>query len=59
MSVPDVTVLLPAGVQSNRAAWPSSDGLALSAPLFAASLSFGHYPPCLTISLLSRNDSAR
>ena len=52
MSIPEVSVLLPAGGQSNRAVRPSSDGLALFAPLFAASLSFGHYPPSLTFSLL-------
>ena len=59
MSVPEISVLLPAGVQSNRAARPSSEGLALFAPLFASSLSFGHYPPSLIVSLLSQNGSAR
>ena len=59
MSVPEVSVLLPAGVQINRAARPSSDSLALFAPLFAASLYFGHYPPSLIVSLLSKNGSAR
>ena len=59
MSVPEISVLLPAGVQSNRAARPSSDGIAFFAPLFAASLSFGYYPPSLTVSLLSQNGSAR
>ena len=42
MSVPEVSIFLPAGEQSNRVARPSSDGLALLALLFAASLSFGH-----------------
>ena len=59
MSVPEVSVLLPAGLQSNLAARPSSDRLALFAPLFAASLSFGNYPPSLTVSLLSQNGSSR
>ena len=58
VSVPKVSVLLSAGVQSNRAARPSSDGLALFAPLFAASLSFVRYPPSLIVSLLSQNGSA-
>ena len=59
MSVPEVSVLLPVSVQSNRAARPSSGGLALFAPLFTASLSFRHYPPSLIVSLLSQNGSAR
>ena len=59
MSVPEVSVLLPADVQSNRAARPSSDDLALFAMLFAASHSFGDYPPSLTVSLLSQNGSTR
>ena len=59
MSVPEVSVLLSAGVQRYRTARPFSGGLALFAPLFAASLSFRHKPPSLTVSLLSQNSSAR